>query len=122
VEHSAYHIPIMIEEHLTEAFKTVPSSSAVLHPRTVADILRRCFASFDEAIAADVLDLFPGGVETLPHLPDRVIRDVVNESRGEVLQKAKLCMHGTTVLVALVDPEHEHLWVANLGDSQAGTS
>jgi pyruvate dehydrogenase phosphatase len=28
-------------------------------------------------------------------------------------------MYGTTALVALVDPEHENLWLANLGDCQA---
>ncbi|EIN07936.1 protein serine/threonine phosphatase 2C [Punctularia strigosozonata HHB-11173 SS5] len=119
VKHSAYHIPIMVEEHLNKALKSTPLSKEVLGPRTVADILCRCFASFDEAIAADVLSLFPGGVKTLPYLSDRVIRDVMNDPKGDVLQKARLCMHGTTALVALVDPDHEHLWVANLGDSQA---
>jgi hypothetical protein len=28
-------------------------------------------------------------------------------------------MYGTTALVALVDPDHKDLWVANLGDCQA---
>jgi len=28
-------------------------------------------------------------------------------------------MYGTTALVALVDPDHKDLWVANLDDCQA---
>jgi len=35
---------------------------------------------------------------------------------GENWRKARLCMYGTTALVALTDPKGEGVWVANLGD------
>jgi pyruvate dehydrogenase phosphatase len=80
--------------------------------------------SFDEAIANDVLDLFPGGIESLSTLSNEYIQLVVNDFHhgGANYKKARLCMYGTTALVALVDPEHENLWLANLGDCQAGMS
>lgn len=80
--------------------------------------------TFDEAIAGDVLDLFPGGLESLASLSDEHIRRKINDitSGGVNYKKARLCMYGTTALVALVDPEHENLWLANLGDCQAGMS
>lgn len=78
--------------------------------------------SFDEAIAGDVLDLFPGGIESLSTYSDEQIRRKINDiyTGGENYKKARLCMYGTTALVALVDPDHENLWLANLGDCQAG--
>lgn len=80
--------------------------------------------TFDEAIAGDVLDLFPGGLESLSSLSDEYIQRTINDitSGGANYKKARLCMYGTTALVALVDPEHENLWLANLGDCQAGMS
>lgn len=80
--------------------------------------------SFDEAIAGDVLDLFPGGIESLSTYSDEQIRRKINDiyTGGENYKKARLCMYGTTALVALVDPDHENLWLANLGDCQAGLS
>jgi len=89
---------------------------------------------FDNAIAGDVLELFPGGIESLPGLTDEEIQAVVNDfavpgsgsngagtGAGANYKKARLCLYGTTALVALVDPAHENLWVANLGDCEAGT-
>lgn len=78
--------------------------------------------SFDEAIAGDVLDLFPGGIESLSTYSDEQIKRKINDiyTGGENYKKARLCMYGTTALVALVDPDHENLWLANLGDCQAG--
>jgi pyruvate dehydrogenase phosphatase len=87
----------------------------------VADVLRRSIRSFDEAIAQDVLDLFPGGLDGLWRLPNDYVCRVINDG-GENFKKTKLCMYGTTALVALVDPTRENLWTANLGDCQGGAS
>lgn len=78
--------------------------------------------SFDDAIAADVLDLFPGGLDSLSDISDKQIQATINDLHrgGDNYKKARLCMYGTTALVALVDPDHENLWLANLGDCQAG--
>lgn len=78
--------------------------------------------SFDEAIANDILELFPGGLEAVKSMSDEDIQAILDdEVRGpKNFEKARLCMYGTTALVALVDPDHENLWLANLGDCQAG--
>ena len=95
-----------------------------------ADLVRELFSNaitaFDNAIAGDVLELFPGGIESLPGRTDEEIQEVLNDfgdgrGIGANYQKARLCLYGTTALVALVDPAHENLWVANLGDCEAGT-
>ena len=78
--------------------------------------------AFDDAIAHDVLDLFGGSIEKLEEYTDAEIRDVINDQHlgGANWRKVRLCMYGTTALVALVDPAHKDLWIANLGDCQAG--
>jgi pyruvate dehydrogenase phosphatase len=118
VDHTAYHLPIIIEELLNSASST--RNGQKLDPEEIANILRRSISSFDEAIVKDVLDLIPGGIEGLSKLSNEHISNVINDG-GENYKKTKLCMYGTTVLVALVDPARENLWIANLGDCQGGT-
>ena len=86
--------------------------------------LKRAFISFDRDIANDVLALFPGGIASLEHLSDDYIRSVINDYNNGLqnYKKVQLNMYGTTALLALVDPRQEHLWIANLGDCQAGAS
>lgn len=133
VEHAAHHLPVIVNELL---YKLIPTPDA---PLPTPDIIRHTLSSritaFDNAIAGDVLELFPGGIESLPDLTDEEIQAVVNDfsvpggagsngagaGTGANYKKARLCLYGTTALVALVDPAHENLWVANLGDCEAGT-
>lgn len=134
VEHAAHHLPIIVQEVL---HKLVPTPDAPLPaPDIVGDMLANRITAFDNAIAGDVLELFPGGIDSLPTRTDEEIQAVVNDfaspnggssngagagAAGANYQKARLCLYGTTALVALVDPAHENLWVANLGDCEAGT-
>jgi pyruvate dehydrogenase phosphatase len=106
-------------EHLK---KHISSPLTVLAPELVREILTVAITSFDAAIAGDVLDLFGGALEALEARTDDEIRRVINDfdGSGENYKKARLCMYGTTALVALVDPAHENLWVAGLGDCEAG--
>lgn len=77
--------------------------------------------SFDKAIAGDILEIFPGGLESLSNMPDYEIQAIISrELDYELYKKAQLCMYGTTALVALIDPKHQNLFVANLGDCQGG--
>lgn len=122
VQHTAYHLPIIVKEFLELALSD-PSTTS-LSTETVSELLSRSITSFDEAIAGDVLELFPGGIDSLPKRSNEEIRSVVNDyyEGGENYKKAKLAMHGTTALVALVDPGHCNLWIANLGDCEAGAT
>ena len=87
-------------------------------------MLSRSIVAFDAAIAEDVLSLFPGGLEGLSRLSDKHIQGILNDQfqGGQNFTKARLSMYGTTVLVTLVDPEQENIWIANVGDCQAGKS
>lgn len=127
VEHAAHHLPVIVDELL---HKLIPTPDAPLPtPDTISDMLSSRVMAFDNAIAGDVLELFPGGIESLPGLTDEEIQAVVNDfvvpgdggsnGAGVNYKKARLCLYGTTALVALVDPAHENLWVANLGDCEA---
>jgi pyruvate dehydrogenase phosphatase len=118
VEHVAFHLPIIIRDFLRNAFASDPSCDFT--PELIGDLFSRSIVAFDDAIANDVLDLF-GGLEGLDNFSDAKIRNIINDQHegGANWKKARLCMYGTTALVALVDPNHKNLWVANLGDCQA---
>jgi pyruvate dehydrogenase phosphatase len=119
VEHVSHHLPIIVREFLTEAETANPGVSPA------HDIISACFnkaiTAFDDAIAHDVLDLFGGSVDELDNYTDAQIREIINDQHkgGANWQKARLCMYGTTALVALVDPDNQDLWIANLGDCEA---
>jgi pyruvate dehydrogenase phosphatase len=119
VEHVAYHLPIIIRDFLREALANDPSCEFT--SELISDLFSRSIVAFDDAIANDVLDLF-GGLDGLDSFSDVEIRNIINDQHngGANWKKARLCMYGTTALVALVDPDHRNLWVANLGDCQAG--
>ena len=122
VEHTAKHLPIIIRQFLSSAISSKPDPSIPLSPSTISSILQNSISSFDNAIAQDVLDLIPGGLAALETVSDEAIQEIINDQDrgGENFYKARLCMYGTTALVALVDPSRNNLWIANLGDSQAG--
>ena len=123
MQHTAHHLPIIVKQSLQKVI-TGPGAPTPA-PDLIRDILSNAITSFDNAIAGDVLELFPGGIASLPSRTDEEIQAVVNDfdgpNAGANYQKARLCLYGTTALVALVDPAHENLWVANLGDCEAGT-
>ncbi|KAF7294567.1 Mitochondrial type 2c protein [Mycena indigotica] len=115
VEHVAHHLPIIVEEFLSEHLKQPQIS-----PAFISNLFSRSIVAFDDAIAGDILDLF-GGSDRLDEYSDHEISEIINDQHkgGDNYRKARLCMYGTTALVALTDPDHENLWVANLGDCQA---
>ncbi|KAJ6606203.1 phosphatase 2C-like domain-containing protein [Mycena vulgaris] len=119
VEHVAHHLPIIVEQFLQE-FIPKNDPAHPLTPAFISGLFSRSIVAFDDAIAGDILKLF-GGSERLAGYSDREIREIINDQDkgGDNYKKARLCMYGTTALVALTDPQHENLWVANLGDCQA---
>lgn len=102
--------------------KAEDSAPGVRHtPESISECFTKAILAFDDAIAHDVLDLFGGSVDGLDNYTDAQIRNIINDQHkgGINWRKARLCMYGTTALVALVDPDHQNLWVANVGDCQA---
>jgi pyruvate dehydrogenase phosphatase len=119
VAHVAHHLPIIVEQFLQE-FLYEKEPTHQITPQFISGLFSRSITAFDDAIAGDILKLF-GGSDRLERYSDQEIREIINdqEKGGDNYKKARLCMYGTTALVALTDPEHENLWVANLGDCQA---
>lgn len=108
-----------MREFLLEAEAANPGVSPA--HEIISGCFNKAITAFDNAIAHDVLDLFGGSVDNLDNYTDAQIREIINDQHkgGVNWQKARLCMYGTTALVALVDPENENLWIANLGDCEA---
>lgn len=81
----------------------------------ISQLLEQAIIAFDDDIGKAFLDLFPGN--SIHDLSEEQIRAIVNDPAH--VQKALRCMRGTTVLISLVDPSGENLWVASLGDCTA---
>jgi pyruvate dehydrogenase phosphatase len=90
----------------------------------------------DNAITRDIVDLFPGRPEKIPcglldaGVLDPQIRriDELSEDQIDIIvndpvnnRKVLRGLRGSTVLVSLLDPLRKNLWVASLGDCQAGS-
>jgi len=116
VEHVAHHLPVIVGDFLRKGVDESPLRAFT--PASISDIFFRSIMAFDDAISRDVLDLFPRGLSAVS---DDEIRRTINDQHdgGCNYKKARLCMYGTTALVALVDPQHENLWIANVGDCRA---
>jgi len=58
----------------------IPTPDAPLPtPDAIRDMLSSRITASDNAIAGDVLELFPGGVDSLPGLTNEEIQAVVND-------------------------------------------
>lgn len=88
----------------------------------VSKVLVDAISELDNTITRDILEMFPGGPEELEKLSDEQIDTIVNDFGSGGVNNAKLLlgMRGSTVLVSLVDPSSSNLYVASLGDCQAG--
>jgi pyruvate dehydrogenase phosphatase len=128
-------LPPIIQKLLSSALAKANGSS--LSHTTVSDILVEAISEVDDAITRDIVGLFPDGPEETPRggfvdtsvlapqirrieeLTDDQINTIVNDpvNNAGVLRG----LRGSTALVSLVDPSGKNLWVASLGDCQAGS-
>ena len=97
----------MIADGIANSSRSVDSISRVL-----SDSIR----TLDKEIQDGVTGLFANDVDALAKLSEDAVDDIVRENHEKLL----LGMTGTTALIALVDKKKENLWIANLGDCQAG--
>lgn len=92
----------------------------------ISGILSDCISRFDHSITTDFTRIFPGGPAALQGMSSTQIRHLFQDrmSSGgpgsQDLTAVKRCLQGSTVIVTLTDPSKHNLWIANLGDSQAG--
>jgi pyruvate dehydrogenase phosphatase len=118
VDYTVATLPSLLKSALISLLQSTSDAT----PDAVSDVLRTTIISFDNSLAQDFLDLFPGGTKTISKLTDKEIRKIINDQAagGRSYAKVSRCMQGSTVLVSLIDPSRENVWVASLGDCQAG--
>jgi pyruvate dehydrogenase phosphatase len=118
VEHAFRTLPSMIKqalESLLRSFRGHGFSAAV------SGILSDCITRFDRSITTDFTRMFPGGPAGLQGMSSTQIRHLFVSGPGsQNLTAVTRCLQGSTVIVTLTDPSKLNLWIANLGDSQAG--
>ena len=119
VEYTVERLPAFIRSSLQSCLRNAyTSTGSPPRPQAISQMLRDCITQFDDQIKTDFISLFPGGPSSLPRIHPAQLKAVVNDPRNE--KKALRCLQGSTVLITLVDPTRENLWVVNLGDCAAG--
>ncbi|KAG9316523.1 phosphatase 2C-like domain-containing protein [Chiua virens] len=96
---------------LSSSTDTLPSSELV------SEALTNAIRRLDDSIRSDLFDLLP--CERLVQMSDVQLREHIQRHESEWDTIFARCTQGTTVIFSLLDPSRRHLWVVNLGDSQA---
>ena len=115
VDHASRSLPVMIRRSL-ESYLRARRGSFV--PDEISNILADAIVQCDNAITNGFVGLFPGGASAMRSMSDEQIQRVLRNPATHTA--AMRCLHGSTALLTLTDPGSEHLWIANLGDCQAG--
>jgi pyruvate dehydrogenase phosphatase len=117
VDYVVQELPSLIYAGLTNAL--ADAGTTPLAPSTISALLQSSIQAVDQALTDGVRYLFPDEA-TLTTLTDEQIKSTINGPTNPNNLAILRCMRGTTALVSLVDPQKENLWVASLGDCQAG--
>ena len=121
VKHVAANLPSQLQSAL---INLLVESEWKIDPPSISKLLSKVIISYDDSLTKDLYDLFPGGIEELNEISDDEVKAVICDSATGGLNHVKVarCMQGSTVLVSLIDPHRDNIWVASLGDCQAGMS
>ena len=121
MKHITANLPAQLQSALVNL---LVASEFKINPDSISDLLSEVIVSYDDSLTKDLYDIFPGGHEELKKLSDDEIKAVIHDSAAGGPNHAKVarCMQGSTVLVSLIDPSRDNIWVASLGDCQAGVS
>jgi len=121
VKHIAANLPRQLQSAL---INLLVESEWKVDPSSRSKLLSKVIISYDDSLTEDLYDLFPGGIEELNRISDDEVKAVIRDSAAGGLNHLKVarCMQGSTVLVSLIDPHRDNIWVASLGDCQAGMS
>lgn len=99
---------------LSNSKDTIPSSELVSEALT--DAIRH----LDDSIRSDLFNFLP--YDTLCGMSPEQLREYIQRHESEWETISARCTQGATVLFSLLDPSKRNLWIASLGDSQAGWS
>lgn len=121
MQHIAANIPGQLQSALANL---LVMSEGRVDPTSISNLLSKVIISYDDSLTKDLYDIFPGGLEELRKLSDDEVKAVIHDSATNGPNHAKVarCMQGSTVLISLIDPNRDNIWVASLGDCQAGMS
>jgi hypothetical protein len=128
VEHAARHLPSFVRDELSRVLEEAPPEHQ-FRSESISLALKTAISRFDDNIGKAVEDLFPQPalVDTLSsaYFSDEDIQKIVNDEEtgfGENAAKILRAMHGSTATVCILNPARTSVWVASLGDSQAGVT
>ena len=121
MKHIAANLPAQLRSALVDL---LVASGFKVDPDSISNLLSKVITSYDDSLTKDLYDIFPGGREELRKLTDDEVKAVIHDctTNGPNHAKVARCMQGSTVLVSLIDPNRDNIWVASLGDCQAGVS
>ncbi|KAH7868470.1 phosphatase 2C-like domain-containing protein [Lentinula edodes] len=108
VNHVAEHLSTKVQDRLNNAFPK-------LDPDSVSSLLAEVITTVDDSLLVDLLS----GIPSESQLSSLTEYEVQNILGGDHRSKVLRSMQGTTVIIALTNPDNEDLWVASLGDSYA---
>ena len=119
MQHIAANLPGQLQSTLVDLLVV---SEWRIDPISISNLLSKVIISYDDSLTKDLYDVFPGGLEELRKLSDDEVKAVIHDSATNGPNHAKVarCMQGSTVLISLIDPNRGNIWVASLGDCQAG--
>lgn len=93
------------------------SQSSALAPELVSETISHAIQHLDNSIRADLFDLLP--CDQLESMSDFEFHCLIKQQSCRWATISAQCTQGSTIILALSDPQKRNLWVANLGDSQA---
>ena len=121
VDHAFRTLPSMIKQALESLLRSFRGHGL---SAGISGMLSDCIARFDHSITTDFTRIFPGGPAALQGMSSTQIRhlfqDRMSGPGSQDLTAVTRCLQGSTAIVTLTDPSKHNLWIANLGDSQAG--
>ena len=121
MKHIAANLPGQLQSALVDLLVGLEWK---IDPDSISNLLSKTIVSYDDSLTKDLYNIFPGGLEELGKLSDNEVKAVIHDSavNGPNHIKVARCMQGSTVLISLIDPNRDNIWVASLGDCQAGMS
>jgi len=119
VDHASRTLPSMIRQALNSFLRSFRGQG---FPAAVSGVLSDCITRFDQSITTDFTRMFPGGPASLQGMSSTQIRHLLQNrtSLPQGMTVVTRCLQGSTVILTLTDPSKHNLWIANLGDGQAG--